>query len=187
MNKNELIITTALRLFVENGFHGTATSKIAQEAGVANGTLFNYYATKEVLIVSMYVGVVKKMDDFIIDSMPSHSVSKESFRSLFWASLQWNLNNPVEYKYIQLFNNSPYTKAVPAQILNQQEHPLYVLIQNGIDVVLLKLMPVGFLLSLFTAQINGLYNYILSHEIAKENQLELIEETFELLWKMIED
>ena len=187
MNKNQVIIETALRLFVENGFHGTATSKIAQESGVANGTLFNYFATKEILIVAIYNSIVKKMDDFIIESIESHSVSKESFRTLFIASLQWNLENNIEFQYLQQFNSSPYSKSAIAKALIQDEHPLYVLIQNGIDLVLLKHMPVALIFSLFTAQINGLYNYLITAETNKNDSSDLIEETFELLWKMIED
>nr|WP_315200461.1 TetR/AcrR family transcriptional regulator [uncultured Flavobacterium sp.] len=187
MNKDQIIIATALRLFVENGFHGTATSKIAQESGVANGTLFNYFATKEILTVSIYNSIVKKMEDFIIESIESNSVSKESFRSLFMSSLKWNLENTNEFQYIQQFNNSPYSKSAITRVLSKDEHPLYVLIQNGIDLVLLKPMKVAFIFSLFTAQINGLYYYLISDNISKDELDELTEETFELLWKMIED
>ena len=187
MNKDQLIIATALKLFVDNGFHGTATSRIALESGIANGTLFNYFATKEILIVSIYNSVVKKMDDFIIRSIESHSVSKESFRSLFRASLQWNLENTVEFQYLQQFNNSPYVKSAIIRLVKNDEHPLYVLIQKGIDLVLLKHMPVGLLFSLFVAHINGLYFYLISVDSAMKEREELIDETFELLWKMIED
>ena len=187
MDKVQVIMKTALKLFVDNGFHGTATSKIAQDSEVANGTLFNYFSTKEILIVSIYNSIVKKMDDYIMQSIESNSVSKESFRSLFIANLNWNLDNTVEFKYIQQFNNSPYSKAVITSVLSQEEHPLYVLIQNGINLVLLKPMPVAFIFSLFTAQINGLYFYLNSNNIAKDQSVELANETFELIWKMIED
>lgn len=187
MDKQEVIIGTALKLFVANGFHGTATSKIALESGVANGTLFNYFATKEILIVSIYNSIVKKMDDSIIESIESHSVSKESFRSLFMASINWNLDNAIEFQYLQQFNSSPYSKSIMTRVLIQEEHPLYVLIKNGIDLVILKPLPVSLLFSLFTSQINGLYQYIISNEIADEKRLRLIDDTFEMLWKMIED
>jgi len=187
MNKDQTIIKTALKLFVEHGFHGTATSKIAQESEVANGTLFNYFATKEILIVSIYNNVIKNLDDFIIESIESHSVSKESFRSLFVASIHWNLNNAIEFQYLQQFNNSPFSKSLMAKTLSYEEHPLYVLIKNGIDLVLLKPMPIALVFSLFTSQINGLYYYLISNEIGKEQSAEIILETFELLWKMIED
>jgi AcrR family transcriptional regulator len=187
MDKSQLIISTALALFVENGFHGTATSKIAQEANVANGTLFNYFPTKDILIVSIYNNIIQKLDQFIIESIDSHSVSKEAFRSIFRASLQWNIENPIEYKYLQQFNNSPYCKTVNTTKLNDEEQPLYILIQNAINVVLLKPLPVGFIFCLFTSQINGLYNYLISNGFPEEQISLFSEDTFELLWKMIED
>jgi AcrR family transcriptional regulator len=187
MNKDQLIIVTALKLFVENGFHGTATSKIAQESGVANGTLFNYFGTKEILIVEIYNSIIKKKEDFIIQSIESHSVSKESFRSLFIASLYWNLENAVDFQYLQQFNSSPYSKSAIMRTSSNDEQPLYVLIQKGIDLVVLKAMPAAFIFSLFTAHINGLYYYLISENIVKEHSVELINETFEIFWKIIED
>ena len=35
MDKKQLILNAAMRLFVEQGFHDTPTSKIAKEAGIA--------------------------------------------------------------------------------------------------------------------------------------------------------
>ncbi len=185
MDKKQLILGTALKLFVENGFHGTATSKIASEAGVANGTLFNYFRTKEELIVVLYHSVLKEMDTFIIERMASHSISKESFRSLFRAILSWSLENPLHYQYVQQFRHSPYFKVVSPLSSDQEEHPLYVLIKYGIDIVLIKPMPISFIYSLFTAQINGLYYYIISNDFEKEKQSEFIQEAFEMVWTMI--
>lgn len=187
MNKYQLILETALKLFVTNGFHGTATSKIAQEAGVANGSLFNYFATKEILIVAIYNTILKKMDNYIIQNSTSHSVSKESFRSLYVASIFWNMENIIEFKYLQQFYNSPYFKSELTQIPKQDEHPLYVLIQNGINVVLLKPMPAALIYCLFSSQIKGLCDYLISTNSSKIEIDEVVKETFELLWKMIED
>jgi AcrR family transcriptional regulator len=186
MDKKQVIIDSAIELFVELGFHGTATSKIAQQAGVANGTLFNYFKTKDELIVTLYHIILAEMDSFLIERMTSYSISKESFQSLFFASLFWSLDNRIQYQYILQFNHSPYLQQVAPSILNQEEHPLLVLIQNGVDIVLLKPMPALFIFSLFTAQINGLYNYLIANDLNKNEQLELIQEAFEMLWKMIE-
>jgi AcrR family transcriptional regulator len=187
MDKKQIIINSAIELFVELGFHGTATSKIAQQAGVANGTLFNYFKTKDELIISLYHTILEEMDGYIIEKMTSHSISKELFQSLFFGTIFWSLDNRVQYQYMLQFNNSPYFQQVAPTILNQEEHPLFVLIQNGIDIVLLKPMPVLFIFSLFRAQVNGLYNYLIYNNLDKNVQLELIHDTFEMLWKMIED
>ncbi len=53
--KKQSILDASLRLFVENGFHGTSTAEIAKTAGVATGTLFHYFKTKEELINSLYL------------------------------------------------------------------------------------------------------------------------------------
>jgi len=187
MNKREILLVTALKLFVENGFHGTATSKIAMEANVATGTLFNYFSTKEELIVVLYHSVIKDMDDFILERMESHSVSKDAFRSLFKATLLWSIENPIHFQYLQQFNHSPYAKIVSASMLNREDQPLFILIKNGIDIVLIKQLPVAFIYSLFTAQISGCYEYILSTNLTEEKQIELSEEAFEMFWKIIED
>jgi AcrR family transcriptional regulator len=187
MDKQQLILGTALKLFVENGFHGTATSKIAIESGVANGTLFNYFRTKEELIVAIYHTALNEMDAFIMERMTSHSISKESFRSLFVATVLWSLENPFHYQYLQQFRHSPYGKMKVSETLNIEENALYVLIQNGINIVLVKPMAVSFIYSLIMAQINGLHYYIISNDFGIEKQTEFISESFDMVWKMIED
>ena len=44
------IVETALRLFGAHGFDATTTRDIAREAGIAAGTLFNYFHTKEDIV-----------------------------------------------------------------------------------------------------------------------------------------
>ena len=41
------ILRAALALFAEKGFYNTTTKAISRKAGIAEGTLFNYFETKE--------------------------------------------------------------------------------------------------------------------------------------------
>src|SRR5882672_8739296 len=41
------IVTAALQLFQTKGFEATTTRAIARKAGIAEGTVFNYFKTKE--------------------------------------------------------------------------------------------------------------------------------------------
>lgn len=47
------IVAAATRLFLEKGFKGTTTAEIAREAGVAEGTIFKYFATKKDLLLDV--------------------------------------------------------------------------------------------------------------------------------------
>src|SRR3546814_10490188 len=52
--KKRAIYESTLRLIKEFGFHGTPMSQIAQEAGVATGTIYHYFTSKDELIVELY-------------------------------------------------------------------------------------------------------------------------------------
>lgn len=51
------IMAAATSLFADEGFHGTSTRRIAAAAGVSEGTLFHYFATKNILLLAI-------LDDF---------------------------------------------------------------------------------------------------------------------------
>ncbi|MHB9133725.1 MAG: TetR/AcrR family transcriptional regulator [Armatimonadota bacterium] len=48
--RREEIMQTALRLFARQGFERTTTKAIAQEAGISEGTIYKYYASKQDLL-----------------------------------------------------------------------------------------------------------------------------------------
>ena len=48
--KQNKILTNALELFAEEGFHGTSTNKIAKAAGVSEGLIFRHFKNKEGLL-----------------------------------------------------------------------------------------------------------------------------------------
>jgi AcrR family transcriptional regulator len=47
------ILDAAQELFRSTGFDAATTRDIAREAGIATGTLFNYFATKEAIVVAL--------------------------------------------------------------------------------------------------------------------------------------
>lgn len=47
------IIETALELFAQHGYEATSVRMIAQAAGIAQGLLYNYFASKEALLATI--------------------------------------------------------------------------------------------------------------------------------------
>ncbi|MFQ5490511.1 MAG: TetR/AcrR family transcriptional regulator [Phycisphaerae bacterium] len=56
------ILEAACRLIASQGFDGTTTRDIATEAGIATGTLFNYYPSKEALGMSLLSAALERAD-----------------------------------------------------------------------------------------------------------------------------
>src|SRR5690625_3736940 len=60
--KYKMIIDAAVKVIAENGYHSSQVSKIAKEAGVADGTIYLYFKNKEDILVSVFE---EKMGQFI--------------------------------------------------------------------------------------------------------------------------
>jgi AcrR family transcriptional regulator len=185
MDKKEAIINAALNLFVDNGFHGTATSKIAQEAGVANGTLFQYFKTKDDLVIALYIHIKDELADYITKNTADTTDFKEEMKSQILSSLFWALDNSNKFRFIQQFHASPYIGQVEKEVLLKQNEPHFALIQRGIMKGIIKPLPVDLVYSLISNQIFGLYQFVTSKKLSKAKQHETIETTFEMLWDMI--
>ncbi|WP_226390542.1 TetR/AcrR family transcriptional regulator [Penaeicola halotolerans] len=59
--KKKLVFESALELIKENGFHGSPMSMVAKKAGVAAGTIYTYFESKDELIVELYYYIKSKM------------------------------------------------------------------------------------------------------------------------------
>jgi len=52
--KRQQILDAAVRVIAENGYYRAQVSRIAKEAGVADGTIYLYFNNKEDLLVSLF-------------------------------------------------------------------------------------------------------------------------------------
>ncbi len=65
--KRQNILQGALRAFAKKGFYNTRVSEIADEAGVADGTIYLYFKNKDDLLISLF----EDRMEYIIDRLRS--------------------------------------------------------------------------------------------------------------------
>ncbi|WP_432702926.1 TetR/AcrR family transcriptional regulator [Lysinibacillus sphaericus] len=82
-DKQKKIIEVAIATFAEKGYSNTSTSEIAKKAGVAEGTIFKHYGTKENLLLSIMVPFLKDffptMAEELIGELMKNKCSFEDF------------------------------------------------------------------------------------------------------------
>lgn len=83
-DKQQKIVETAIKMFAEKGFANTSTSEIAKASGVAEGTIFRHYGTKDNLLLSLIL-------PFIKESIPT--IAEEMLKDI----------NPVQYEHFEDF------------------------------------------------------------------------------------
>jgi len=53
-DKPQQIVDAAIRVFARNGYYNSRVSDIAREAGIASGTIYLYFRTKEEILVTLF-------------------------------------------------------------------------------------------------------------------------------------
>lgn len=86
--KQKKIMEVAISLFAEKGYSNTATAEIAKLAGVAEGTIFKHYGTKENLLLAIMVPFLKELfpsmvDELFEELMIDNNISFEEFLRTF--------------------------------------------------------------------------------------------------------
>jgi AcrR family transcriptional regulator len=95
-DKRQAILDAAIRLIARSGLHNTPISAIAREAGVAAGTLYLYFPSKEAMINALYLEVLEERDHAIgVGGRAADLVSAREGFWQFWRALaRWYLDFP---------------------------------------------------------------------------------------------
>lgn len=108
LDKREEIVRAALELIAEHGFHGAPMAMIAERAGVGAGTIYRYFENKDVLITELYRELEEKLYAVLMKGYATEKPFRERFLHLGTALLRYFIENPLDFRYLEQFHNSPY-------------------------------------------------------------------------------
>lgn len=140
-DKREVILEASLKVFAENGFHGAPTSQIAKEAGVGIGTLYRYFENKDALIEAVHTDIDLRLRPAINDSIDDDVPIRESMLNLLRRLFDYLLNNQNEFRFLEMYYNSPYGVAKQRTEEDGCDKPLFKLFKKGMERQVIKQMP----------------------------------------------
>ncbi len=118
-DKRCALLHAALELFATQGFDGTATAQIAKQAGVASGTLFFHFKSKEELIQELFREVRNKIEQELREPDGTSASLRERLLRSLEKLLLFLLNNPREFKFIEQYYFSPFSER---EVFRIEEH-----------------------------------------------------------------
>ncbi|HII02024.1 TPA: TetR/AcrR family transcriptional regulator [Methanosarcinaceae archaeon] len=180
-DKRTAIMDAALKLFTERGFHGTSTAQISKEAGVATGTLFNYFPTKEDLINSLYFEFKGRLSCNIKVGINEEVSLKDKLRRLWLNFIWWGVNNPEEYLFVEQFCSSPYITKITREEVMKEYIFFYNLTQEGITSGIFKHHTPELTMKIFFHGTKAVGGLILDPNVSLDTD-ELIEDGFRIIW-----
>jgi AcrR family transcriptional regulator len=150
-DKREEIVHAALELIAEHGFHGAPMAMIADRAGVGAGTIYRYFENKDLLITELYREVEAKVYAVLLEGYATGKPFRERFLHLGTELLRFFTENPLHFRYLEQFHNSPYGVAHRRdKILGKKEGPdvFCELFEEGVAQQVMKDLPLVILFAL---------------------------------------
>jgi TetR/AcrR family fatty acid metabolism transcriptional regulator len=71
-----------VRVFARNGFYATRVSEVAKAAGVADGTIYLYFKSKDELLLSLFEDRVETLLSFMKAELPKHRSAAGKLRRI---------------------------------------------------------------------------------------------------------
>ena len=99
-DKRNAILDGATRLFAERGLAAAPTSEISERAGVAEGTLFTYFKTKDDLINALYREIKLELADAMMSDFPRKKNVRTRLRHVWDRYVNWGIANPRQRKVL---------------------------------------------------------------------------------------
>lgn len=105
-DKRERILAAAASLIVRNGLQ-CSMAAIAQEAGVATGSLYNYFPSKEALVLGVYTQVSTQMSERLATEAPAGTAPEQQVRRYIESYVDFIWEDPERARLFDYLDNTP--------------------------------------------------------------------------------
>jgi AcrR family transcriptional regulator len=157
-NKVKDIHAAALSILLKTGFSGLKMAEVAAEAGIATGTLYIYYKSKEELINAVFKQT--KAEAIAAFLNPKHATGNfySTFKNMWYAYFRFCADHPQKMIFVEQYIYSGVIAPELVNELEQEQLPLNQFLEYGQQNRILKMLD----LELIKAQLQGSI-----HEVVK--------------------
>jgi AcrR family transcriptional regulator len=99
-DKRNAILSAASQVFAERGL-GAPTAAITSAAGIAEGSLFTYFKTKDELINALYRELKLELADSMMSGFPRKQGVRHRLEHVWNGYVKWGVANPDQQKVLK--------------------------------------------------------------------------------------
>ena len=118
-------VRRALRTLVaQRGFHGASMSAVAAEAGVATGTAYTHYESKDELVLATYIETKAELAAAATEGLDPSAGAAERFRGIWLATYRHLSANRDHALFLLQVDSSPFKAAAHEAAKAGERDPL---------------------------------------------------------------
>jgi AcrR family transcriptional regulator len=179
--KRNAIMSAAARVIASQGL-GAPTAVIAQEAGVANGSLFTYFETKANLFNALYLELKSELASVSLKGLPATAdLRKQTFHA--WSrSMDWAVSNPAKRRALAQLGVSDEITPASREAGHKAMAGLAVLLERSRAKGPMRQVPMGFLVGIMNAMSDATADFMIHDPVHAKKHCKA---GFDALWRML--
>lgn len=178
--KRRAILDAALELFNERGFHATNVPLIAEKAGVAVGTIYHHFPSKEAIVNELFRALKSELSRVMLEKFPFEASMREQFHEYWRRLASYVMEHPQEYFFIEVHHHAPY--------LDEESRKIHVPMMEAFEKACQKAREQGVLrdisMEIITALTMGTLTALVKTATMEKMEIssEVLEKTESCLW-----
>jgi AcrR family transcriptional regulator len=143
-DKRAALLGAAEQIFAERGLTNSPTSAISKRAGVAEGTLFTYFATKDDLVNGLYVAIKRDIAECLMNDFPRRGPIRDRLEYVWNAFVEWGIANPQRRTVLAQLGVAEAVCEASRAVGYEPFAEIEELAQHSIETGVLRDLPVAF-------------------------------------------
>ena len=179
--RRSAILAAAVRVIASEGL-GAPTARIAQEAGVSNGSLFTYFETKADLLNQLYVDLKAEMGAAALSGLPAECDLRTQLLHMWSHWLRWATSCPDKRRTVAQLGVSDDITPQSHQAASSALSGIATLLEWSRDSGPMRDAPLGFVVALMSALADATIDFMIRDPANADRHCLA---GFDALWRMI--
>lgn len=158
--KERRILEGTLEVVQRQGLAGLSMEAVAKAAGVAIGTVYIYFESKEALLNALYLDTKRAFARTVLEGAEEGEPVRPAFMRMCVAYLRWVAENRAAMLFLHQFRNSPYLHEQTLEATSRTMEPLHALLERGKAEGLLKDLPTPLMVTFIAGTLAELAAYV---------------------------
>ena len=143
--KRAALLDAAIQVIAERGLSATPTSAISAIAGVAEGSLFTYFKTKDELVNALYLELKAEMAEVLMTNFPRKAEVRKQFQYVWDNYVAWGVANQQKKRVMDQLTHSAQITPESREAGAAPFVEILRILQQNVDDKILRNYPVTFI------------------------------------------
>lgn len=172
-----------LRIIAEQGIQGTPMSQLAKEAGVATGTIYHHFRSKEEILNAIYLSKKQDFQQILEAHLQPEAPFEKQFEQLWLGFFRYYMEHPLVFRFGQQLAGTPILNAKTRREGESYYAQIFAFFERGITAGVFRPMNARLMTHLLHGSIDTLVALCLDGDFAPES--DVLEQAVLFSWRAV--